>query len=167
MGRLLRMQTIYSFFLSFICVTLFAHAIVRAYQMHVCKKKKKMQAQWKTKRPCIFFFFFFFFFFFCLFVSSFFFYCKDLAQTARMHIHMLIWNIVGHMFSWSSSLISCKSFFYCKDLDHIAQMHMHAYADLELCWSDVSWASLYISFKFFAFAKVLTRPYFTYVYLLQ
>ena len=48
------------------------------------------------------------------------------------------------MFSWTPSLISCKSFFYCKDpdLDQAAQMHMHAHADLELCWSDVSLASL-------------------------
>ena len=57
------------------------------------------------------------------------------------------------------------SFFNCKDLDQTVQMHMHAYAALELCWSDVSWASHYMSFEIFAFAKVLTRPYFTYVYL--
>ena len=65
------------------------------------------------------------------------------------------------------------------DLDQTAQMHLHA--DLEICWSDVSWASLYISFKFFVvffyfffiffffffffFAKF--KPvHFTYVYLL-
>ena len=43
-------------------------------------------------------------------------------------------------------------------------MHIHAYADLELCWSDVSWAWLYVVFFF---AKVMTGPYFTYVYLMQ
>ena len=37
-------------------------------------------------------------------------YFKDLAQTVRMHMHMLIWNFGGHMFSWTLSLISCKSF---------------------------------------------------------
>ena len=48
-------------------------------------------------------------------------------------------------------------------------MHMHTYADLELCWSDVSLESLYISFNIyiyiFFFAKVLTRPNFTSVYI--
>ena len=62
------------------------------------------------------------------------------------------------------------SFFYPKDLDQTAQMRMHPHADLELCWSDVSWTSLYVSFKFFfffSFANILTGPYFTYVFLLQ
>ena len=28
-------------------------------------------------------------------------------------------------------------------------MHMHVHADLKLCWSEFSWASLYVSFIYF------------------
>ena len=94
------------------------------------------------------------------FYYYYYYYCKDRAQTVRMHMYILIWNFVGHMFSWMPLLISCKSFLLLlrpKDLDQTAKMNMHSYADLELCWSDVSWASPY----------VLPDRYFTCVYLSQ
>ena len=103
-------KKVYSSFLSFIC--LFAHAIVRAYRVRLFKKKKTkkqknkkqkkkknkkkkhhVQVQWKSERvpdktvlPS--------FFFFC---------CKDPAQTVWVHMHMMIWNFVGHIFSWTPS----------------------------------------------------------------
>ena len=66
-----------------------------------------------------------------------------------------------------------------KGLDETAQMHMHAHADLELCRSDVSWTSFYVSFKYFFFFFFFfwflvflllffcKSPYFTCVYMLQ
>ena len=107
-----------------------------------------MQIQWKTKRPYVFV---------CLFIYLFIYYCKDPAQTARMHMHMLIWKFGGPLFSWTPSLISCKYFFSTvktKDLDQTAQIHMHAHVDLELCWSDVSWAHFTFHLSFFFFVVV-------------
>ena len=49
-------------------------------------------------------------FFVCLLL--FFFYRTDVAQTVRMH--MLIWNFVGHVYSWTPSHTSCKSFYTLK-----------------------------------------------------
>ena len=68
-------------------------------------------------------------------------------------MHMLIWNFCGHVFSSTPSLIlgSLFSTVKTKYLDQTGQTHMHAHAGLELCWSDVSWASLYVSLKFFFF----------------
>ena len=123
-----------SFFLSFIC--LFLCSLMRS-SVHiecVCLRKQMPQVQWKSKRvphkrPYVFFF--------C---------CKDAAQTVRMHMHMPIWNFVGHMYSSTSSHISCKYFYTVKT--KIPWSDLHAYANLEFCWSDISWASLSILFKF-------------------
>ena len=66
---------------------------------------------------------------------------------------------------WSGTLLvlcflGCHPIFHVyfllqrpKDLDQTVQVHMHTYANLELCWSDVSLESLYISFKFFLFLQ--------------
>ena len=76
----------------------------------------------------VFFFFFFFFLFFVVFFCFLlfffiFFCCKDPAQTVWIHMHILVWNFVGHMFSWTPSHISCKSFFYCKDPKTLIRLH--------------------------------------------
>ena len=103
---------------------MFADAIVLAYRVRVIKKKKKkkknnnkktnkkqkkkkntqkkhvtLQVQWKSERVpdktalrvCFPF-------------------AKILLKLCRMHMHMLIWNFVDHMFPWTPSHISCKSF---------------------------------------------------------
>ena len=90
------------------------------------KKSHAGPVEDKTGSRVIFFYLFIYLFIYFVY------HCKDPAQTVRMHI--LIWNLSGHMLSYTPSLISCKSCFYCKDLDQ--QMYMHAHADLELCWSD-------------------------------
>ena len=98
----------------------------------------------------------------------------------RIHIHMLIWNFGGHAFLDAVPYFMLVFFLLerPKDLDQTAQMHRYAHAELELCWSGVSLASLYVSFKVchlfcfvfvlfcfvlfcFVFAKVLTDPYIT------
>ena len=107
-------------FIIYLSVSLFAHDIVRTYQVHVFKKKnitwRSSGRQNAFKAFClpqdlhvmfVFFTCFFFFFFFCfllllLFIAKF-----------PMHMHMLIWNFGGHMSSWTPSLVSCMSFFYC------------------------------------------------------
>ena len=88
-------QNVYSSFLSFIYlfVSLFTRAIIHAYQVHVFKKKK-MSCRSSGRQNCLTYLFVFVY------------YCKDPAQTVRMH--MLIWNFGDHMFSWMWSLISCE-----------------------------------------------------------
>ena len=150
MGRLLLMWynrakclLILSFIYLF--VSLFAHTSIRVYRVHVFKKKNNVTCRSSGRQnglTCIFFFFFFFFFF-C--------YGKDTAQTFRVHMHMLVWNLGGHMCSWMPSHVSPLLLLRPRDLDQTAQMYMHAHADLELCWSDVSRASHYVSLKFFGF----------------
>ena len=84
----------------------------------MCLRKKNITCRSSGRQnglTCFYLSFFFFFFFF-------FFYCKDPAQTVRMHMHM-IWNFGGHIFSWTPSLISCKSFFYCKDPKTLIRLH--------------------------------------------
>ena len=127
-----------------------------------------MQDQWKSEQvldktalPVFFFFFFVFFFFFFFFV-----FCKDPAKNVRIPKHMLIWNFVGHMFSWSTSNISCKSFSTVK-----SQRPWSDCTDVHecICWSRTLLVRCFlgITLYFILFIFSLTRPYFTDVYLLQ
>ena len=93
-----RTKCLFSLSFIYLFVSLFAHASVRAYRVHVFKKneKKKKKKKKKTQKPpkkqviCGSIGrqkgFFLFVFVFCFF-------CKDLAQTVWMHMHMLIWNL--------------------------------------------------------------------------
>ena len=77
---------------------------------------------------------------------------KILLKLSRCTCKCWAGTFGGHVFSWTPSLISYKSFFTVK-----TQRPGSDCAD-----------ALYVSFKFFfIFAKVLTGPYFTYVYLLH
>ena len=161
----------YSFFLSFICLFLCSLMSSFVHTECMCLRKTKTShagpVEDKTALCFCFKIIIIIIVVFCLFV----YYFKDPAQAARMHMHMLILNFVCRTPSLNISYI----FFLLlrpKDIDQTAQMHMHAHAALELCWPDVSWASLYVSFIFFYlfiyfFTKILTGPYFTYVYLSQ
>ena len=80
---------------------LFVYFLVRSCDRScipsACKQQKKRQKQvrWKNERerPYVIFFL-----------------LQDPIQTVRMHMRMLVWNCVVHMFSWTPFHISCKSF---------------------------------------------------------
>ena len=77
-----------SFSYIYLFVSSFAHVSICAYRVRVFKKEKHhMQVQWKHEwvpdNTAL------------RFIS----YCKDPDQTVRMHMCMLVWNLVGHMFS--------------------------------------------------------------------
>ena len=98
---------------TYLFVSLFAQVIAFAYRVRVLKKKERKKKTYvgssgrvsgcQTNGLMFFNVFFFFFFFWGggggVFLVFFFVYCKDPAHTVWMH--MLIWNFVGHIFSWT------------------------------------------------------------------
>ena len=160
LGRLIwmwnyRAKCLFIQYLIYLFVSMFADAIVLAYRVRVIKKKKKrkkknktkkkktttkkqtknkkkktqkkhvtLQVQWKSERVpdktalrvCFPF-------------------AKILLKLCRMHMHMLIWNFVDHMFPWTPSHISCKSFSTVK-----TQRPWSDCADAHacICWSRTS-----------------------------
>ena len=135
MGRLLwmcynRAKCLLVLSFIYLFVSLFAHAIVRAFRVHMFKKKKRKEKKRKkvtcrsigrqNGRACFYYYYYYYYYYYHHYYYHDYYYYKDPDQTVRMHMHMLIWNFGGHMFSWTSSLISCKSFFLLwrpKDLD--------------------------------------------------
>ena len=67
---------------------------------------------------------------------------SDCVDTQAQTDLELCWSYVCLAYISRKSFATVKTLRLCQTV----QMHMHAHADLELFWSDVSWASLYISF---------------------
>ena len=132
----------------FVCF--FVHSCHRSCILSTCvqeKKQKNKKVQWKTKWPYMFCFFFCFLHYYYYYYYNYYF--KDPAQTVLMHMHSLIWNFGGHVFSWTPSLNSCKSFY---TPPHIYIMGYHGFTlDVRMsihpsiCLSVVS-PSVHISF---------------------